>query len=232
MRLYTYALRIDDGAAPNPYGGVCTLTVCKPVIRRTAEVGDWVVGLGPTHAPDGRDLSRHIVYAMQVSRKLTYAEYDHYCQTKLKAKMPDWSPTAPFAHQVGDCLYEPIVGGRFRQRPGVHGPRNADTDVRGANALLAEHTFFYFGDQAVSLPTEFHGIAHAHQGHKVHLNEGCKNEVVEWILGGFGRDLRPRILYGQPLHRSLIAPTDDPSSCDVCSKPRIATEEEEVAAIC
>ena len=46
MKLYTYCLRYDDGAAPNPYWGVCTLVICKPAIRRSAEPGDWVVVFG------------------------------------------------------------------------------------------------------------------------------------------------------------------------------------------
>ena len=44
--IYSYVLRTDDGAAPNPLWGTCTLTICKPVIRRTAKVGDWVIGVG------------------------------------------------------------------------------------------------------------------------------------------------------------------------------------------
>lgn len=32
--LYTYCIPYDDGAAPNPYWGICTLVICKPVIRR------------------------------------------------------------------------------------------------------------------------------------------------------------------------------------------------------
>lgn len=40
MNIYSYVLRTDDGAAPNPFWGTCTLTICKPVIRRTAHIGD------------------------------------------------------------------------------------------------------------------------------------------------------------------------------------------------
>mgnify|MGYP006908265549 CR=1 FL=1 len=45
MKLYTYCLRNDTGAAPNPYGELCTLALSKPVMRRRVEVGDWVYGL-------------------------------------------------------------------------------------------------------------------------------------------------------------------------------------------
>jgi hypothetical protein len=53
MILYSYCLRYDDRAAPNPYHGICTLVICKPAIRRTANVGDWIIGLGSVSSPIG-----------------------------------------------------------------------------------------------------------------------------------------------------------------------------------
>ena len=47
MRIFSYALRYDDGAAPNPFWGICTLAIRKPSIRLAAEVEDWIIGLGP-----------------------------------------------------------------------------------------------------------------------------------------------------------------------------------------
>ena len=44
-RVYTYVLASDVGFAPNPFAGYCTVACCKPVIRRTARVGDWIVDL-------------------------------------------------------------------------------------------------------------------------------------------------------------------------------------------
>ena len=77
-KLYSYILRIDDGAAPNPFWNVCTFTVCKPAIRRTAKIGDWIIGTGSknSNCNDGNthDLSDSVVYAMRVSNKMTLAE--------------------------------------------------------------------------------------------------------------------------------------------------------------
>jgi hypothetical protein len=39
-KLYSYCIPVDDGAAPNPFWDICTLVICKPVIRRTAQIGD------------------------------------------------------------------------------------------------------------------------------------------------------------------------------------------------
>ena len=36
-QLFTYTIPIDDGAAPNPFRGMCSLAICKPRIRREAK---------------------------------------------------------------------------------------------------------------------------------------------------------------------------------------------------
>ena len=45
-RLFSYTIPSDDGAAPNPFHGQCTLAICKPSIRRVAKKDDWIAGLG------------------------------------------------------------------------------------------------------------------------------------------------------------------------------------------
>ena len=51
MKLYSYIITRDYGFAPNPYGGMCTLATCKPVIRRKAQIGDWVAAIGGSSTP-------------------------------------------------------------------------------------------------------------------------------------------------------------------------------------
>ena len=41
--LYSYIVSYDHGNAPNPDFNICTLAICKPVIRRCAKVGDIVL---------------------------------------------------------------------------------------------------------------------------------------------------------------------------------------------
>jgi Nucleotide modification associated domain 2 len=69
-RLFTYTIPMDDGAAPNPFHGMCSLAICKPSIRRVAREGDWVGGLGSRNAPSG-DLGGRLVYAMLVQEVVT-----------------------------------------------------------------------------------------------------------------------------------------------------------------
>lgn len=47
--IFRNVVRNDSGAAPRPYGGYCSLSICKPAVRRTAQVGDWVIGLRSHH---------------------------------------------------------------------------------------------------------------------------------------------------------------------------------------
>jgi Nucleotide modification associated domain 2 len=68
-RLFSYTIPIDDGSAPNPFRGMCSLAICKPGIRRVAKRDDWVAGLGSKNAPRG-DLRDRLVYAMRVQEVL------------------------------------------------------------------------------------------------------------------------------------------------------------------
>ncbi|WP_259016597.1 Nmad2 family putative nucleotide modification protein [Emticicia fluvialis] len=84
-KIYSYVLRLDDGSAPNPFGGICTLTICKPVIRRTARVGDWVIGTGSKNVVIEKgtrpiDFSDSLVYAMKITDIKTLQAYDEYCK--------------------------------------------------------------------------------------------------------------------------------------------------------
>lgn len=72
-KLYSYVVRYDSGFAPNPFYGFCSLATCKPDIRRTASVGNWVVGSGSKSVGRGGFL----VYAMRVTEILTFEEFNN-----------------------------------------------------------------------------------------------------------------------------------------------------------
>lgn len=150
MKLYSYCIPMDDGAAPNPYWGVCTLTICKPQIRRVARKDDWVIGVGSKRV-NGNDYSGRLVYAMKVTDVMSLEDYDVYCQELLPGKIPDVNSRS-YKRKVGDCIYD-FSRGRVSQRKGVHRPQHQAKDLRGLNALLSKH-FYYFGDRAVKIPSK------------------------------------------------------------------------------
>lgn len=175
--LYSYCLRFDSGAAPNPFGGTCTLVICKPAIRKAAQVGDWIVCLGSSQSPLG-DISSGVVCAMQVTEKLTLKEYDEYCKANLSEKIPDWK-SRRYELRVGDCIYdysnpEPLL------REGIHSEGNRETDLKGEYALLSNR-FWYFGDRPLLLPDDLQGIKHAAPGHKSRANDPYFDKFIKWI---------------------------------------------------
>lgn len=185
--LYSYCIPYDDGAAPNPFWGVCTLAICKPVIRRKAAVGDWVVGTGSV----GTGSAGRVVYAMQVTEEMSMADYDAWTQRHLLRKIPDWF-NRDHRRRLGDSIYDFGVAPP-RQRRGVHDAGNIEVDLGGKNVLISD-SFYYFGDQAVGLPPDLLPIVKQGQGHRSWSNAPYADAFVRWVesLG-----LRPGI-YGRP----------------------------------
>src|SRR5260370_258494 len=84
---HTACIPYDDGAAPNPFWGLCTLAICKPRIRRSAKIGDWIVGTGSKRSPIG-DIAGQVVYTMCVTRKMKMEEYDEVTRSEFPYKVP------------------------------------------------------------------------------------------------------------------------------------------------
>ncbi len=206
-RLFSYTIPVDDGAAPNPYGGICTLAICKPAIRRVAHKGDWVVGLGSKRAPSG-DLSGRVVYAMKVSNVITFAEYDELAQRELPIKIPDFEANQVWS-KLGDCIYDYSNGAIPIKRRGVHDKSNESTDLNGINVLISDE-FYYFGKNTIPLPNNLTNIVHQRSGHKSNANNPYVGAFVNWInSSGF----EPNRLHGEP-DRKLN--WDQTKNCVIC----------------
>lgn len=183
-RLFSYTIPIDDGAAPNPFHGICTLAICKPTIRRVAQIDDWVAGLGSRNAPSG-DLSGRLVFAMRVEMVIPLEEYDRRANHDWPAKVPQ-PMSRDLADRLGDCIYDFSAGHPPRLRASVHGPGNRDADLGGENVLLSSD-FYYFGSRAIPLPNHLRPICHQTQGHRSDSNAPHVAEFIRWIRGsGFG----------------------------------------------
>jgi hypothetical protein len=208
--LFSYCIPYDNGASPNPFWGFCTLAICKPQIRRHAEVGDWVVGTGSMASPIG-DVSGMVVYAMLVTEKMTMEEYDRFTQVEFPGKIP-LKDSDDRRRDCGDSIYDystPIPS----LRPGVHSEDNRSTDLSGYYVLLSNH-FFYFGDSPEHLPETLLGIVKQGQGHKSRANAQYFDDFVRWIHSlGYS----PRELMGEPQGWSRL---DSQAPSDACATGR------------
>ncbi|HLG36410.1 MAG TPA: hypothetical protein VI757_16145 [Bacteroidia bacterium] len=162
-------LRYDDGAAPNPFGNVCTLTICKPAIRRAAKIGDWIIGTGSTNSWVSKELkinlADRLVYAMKVTDKKTLEEYDKHCKQYLQSKIPI-EKTSDWRQRMGDCIYDFSNGQEPAIRKGVHNETNRERDLSGQFALLSNQ-FYYFGVEAKLMLPELKQLIKHNQGHRI-----------------------------------------------------------------
>ena len=181
-KIYAYVLKIDDGAAPNPYGGVCTLTICKPIIRRKSSIGDWVIGTGSKNAKltDGaiKDFSNHLVYAMKITEKKYLKKYDEWCKENLPIKIPKFN-SKNIIEQRGDCIYD-FSEFPPKIRQSVHDERNRKKDVSGKYSLLSTH-FYYFGEKPIALPNDLQIFVKGNQGHLVFNDIEIIERFEKWI---------------------------------------------------
>lgn len=90
MRIYRYVLTSDTGMAPSIDQGVVSLATCKPVIRRCAGPGDWVVANLAS-----RECSM-AAWAGRISRSISVGDYER--------EFPGRS----------DAVYRQLADGSFR----------------------------------------------------------------------------------------------------------------------
>lgn len=154
MNLYSYVVRYDSGFAPNPFYGFCTLATCKGLIREHAQVGDWIVGVGS--ASQKIQQGGRIVYAMQVSEKITFNEY--YNDARFEKKKPILTGSKKQAR--GDNIYY-AESNDWAQIDSFHSNVDGsphrehieiDTEV---DAVLVGEKFIYFGKDGLFIPDHF-----------------------------------------------------------------------------
>ena len=155
MKLSAYIVRIDSGFAPNPFGGLCTLTCCKPSVRRKAQRGDIIVGTGSAR----NGLSGKLIFAMRVGAVIPFQTYwERYPSKRPNARSP--------IGKRGDNIWHRDTSGVWRGVPGaLHGPLQRDRDLSGENVVIADE-FYYFGRQAIPVPNRFDSLIATTQGHK------------------------------------------------------------------
>ncbi len=183
MTLYCYVVARDYGFAPNPFFGVCTLATCKPIIRKHAQIGDWVVGIGSKRY----GLGRRLVYAMRVSETLSYDQY--WSAPRFGQKRPNLHGSLKQAY--GDNIYhhhskskEWVQEDSHHSHPGGRPNRaNIEHDTQAPRVLVATE-FTYWGAKGPKIPTEFlRGKENVScgQGHKCRFSPAFVESFVSWI---------------------------------------------------
>ncbi len=185
MRLFSYIVARDYGFAPNPFHGLCTLATCKPKIRASAELGDWIVGTG---AKTKYGLAGRLLYAMKIDEVLTFDEY--WADPRFLLKRPVLNGSLKQVY--GDNIYH-RDNGKWRQENSHHsfagGRRNLRNIARDTSVdrLVVGRRFVHFGRAAPLFPPRFRpfkstgeDICCPGQGHRVLSSRICAS-FEKWM---------------------------------------------------
>lgn len=186
MKCFAYKMEHDYGLAPNPFGGVMSLAVCKGQIRnnKNLEIGDWIVGTGSKAMKcDGV-----LVYAMKVENKITFDEY--WQDEKYINKRPVLNGS--LLQMYGDNFYHTGNDGKVIQEPSAHSNDDntpnrihTDRDAAGKYVLLSTH-FYYFGDNAPFIPNELRGILPKSRSyHYRDISEALLDKFIGWLEASY-----------------------------------------------
>lgn len=166
-RIYRYILTHDGGMAPCPDDGLISLGTCKPVIRRMAKPGDWVLGFRPGSLVRGL-----LLWAGKVEQVMTHGEYQ-------------------LAHpNRSDAVYQLLSNGKYKRLAPDYHPtqKEMDRDTGAPVLLFAPWHSHYFHGIPEPLPEELAHLAAAGRGHRVTDATPELIAHLESWLGSLGRN--------------------------------------------
>lgn len=184
MKVFSYVVDHDNGRAPNPYFGFCTLCRCKfnekaeitqgkegrKNIVELAEEGDWIIGTGGVSARSAGH--GKLIYAMRVDEKIDRGQY--FSQRRFALKRPPDS--GEYKKRMGDNLI-PSDFARHNQ------------------FALISWNFYYFGRQAIDI-RKFHLEKNPRGFH--YVGEADFRPFLEWLTSEFKQGI-----HGEPHGMSL-----------------------------
>lgn len=137
MHCFRYKLNHDYGLAPNPFGGVMTLAVCKGDIRKNKNlaVGDWIIGTGSKRMK----MLNQLIYAMRVDGWMSFDEY--WNDSKYAFKKPVLNGS--LVQMYGDNIYHTGVDGVVIQEPCAHSQKDNSVNQKHLKRdVKGERMFF------------------------------------------------------------------------------------------
>lgn len=189
--LYTYAITRDYGFAPNPFHGICTLATCKPDIRASAKIGDWILGVG------GRNIkpaSRKCIFLMKVTQKIGFQEYWNDPVFSIKKPLRNGSQV----RMLGDNIYHRDSNDNWLQEDSHHSNSDGNTnfvnlkrDTGKSDRVLISDQFLYFGNIPIDIDLDSIGYHHRIRNYTKNLltESNSSGKLVKSIIANHHNDM-------------------------------------------
>jgi len=150
-RLFTYKLTHDTGFAPCPFHGPLTLATCKPGIRKTKIVGDWVAGFTSSILNGDVVGMERLIYLMEVSEKLLIE--DCWKDVRFFNKRPI-KDHQNIVKRIGDNIYY-LEDGMFKQKENnFHRMHHMKKDLGGQFVLISDNYYYFGGKRPLEIPPD------------------------------------------------------------------------------
>jgi hypothetical protein len=182
MGYFSYKIEHDYGLAPNPFGGFCTIAVCKPTIRanKNLHIGDWIFGTGSAKLKN----LNHLIFAMKVEEILLLENY--WDDERFQYKKP--VVNGSLVQMYGDNFYHKKKSGKWVQENSAHSleggkvnKKHLEVDTDGKNVLISK-SFYYFGDKAITIPEPFREICNKGRNMKSSsIPVTVADKFIQWL---------------------------------------------------
>tara|TARA_R110002049_G_scaffold84688_1_gene215529 strand:- start:206 stop:811 length:606 start_codon:yes stop_codon:yes gene_type:complete len=178
VTLFSYVVRWDHGFAPNPFHGICTLATCKPLIRRKAKIGDWVLGTGSAE----RKFQGRAIFLMHIDELSRFDDY--WMNPRFVRKRPTMNGS--LKQRFGDNIYHHDEGGAWVQadsrhsRDGHANDKNLARDTNTTDRVLIASDFMYWGEAAPKIPKSLQKFVIARPGWEENFTQVEIEQLVDW----------------------------------------------------
>jgi len=150
MTIFSYKITYDTGAAPCIQNNLCSLTICKPRIRKCAKIGDYIIGFNASSVSQNNSIS----YIAKITDKKTFKEYYKTHSERT------------------DCIYDDQLN--LLKNP-FHKSCHKECDLKGEYILLS-NDFIFFGDKNIQISEPFKSMI-PNRGHFSKKNQPYEPKI-------------------------------------------------------
>ena len=168
-RGFSYIITRDFGFAPNPFQGILTLATCKPRIRKSAQVGDYLIGNSPKAS------GNKLIYMAKVEEVTNFDNY--WTDFRFQNKKPVMNGS--FKTVYGDNIYHRDgdlwiqANSHHSKEDGLVNHANLARDTGITDQVLICPRFFYLGTAMIDFAGLFPSCVHYGIGHHIVPEEDC-----------------------------------------------------------